>query len=196
MRTWRKSMPSNCESRLWPRVSAVMPVPSEMKNTVRVRFTMTEGAGKGSRIARCRKAFNSGNWKGQKMTTGSTPRVIAFDHLRMNDVDKVGGKNASLGEMIGQLSASGVRVPGGFATTAEAYREFLGHGGLAARINAALAALDVDDVTALARTGAQIRRWVVDTPFPPALEAQIKTHYDALAAACGADASFAVRSSA
>jgi len=122
--------------------------------------------------------------------------VIAFDHLRMNDVDKVGGKNASLGEMIGQLSASGVRVPGGFATTAEAYREFLGHGGLAARINAALAALDVDDVTALARTGAQIRRWVVDTPFPPALEAQIKTHYDALAAACGADASFAVRSSA
>ncbi len=122
--------------------------------------------------------------------------VIAFDHLRMTDVDQVGGKNASLGEMISQLAASEVRVPGGFATTAAAYREFLAYQGLSDRINAALDALDVDDVTALASTGEQIRQWVVDTPFPPALEAEIKTHYDQLVADGMLDASFAVRSSA
>ncbi len=122
--------------------------------------------------------------------------VIAFDQLRMTDVGEVGGKNASLGEMISQLASSGVRVPGGFATTAAAYREFLAYQGLAERINSALDALDVDDVDALARTGAQIRRWVVDTPFPPQLEAEIKAHYEALIATSGPDASFAVRSSA
>jgi pyruvate,water dikinase len=122
--------------------------------------------------------------------------VIAFEHLRMTDVGEVGGKNASLGEMISQLAASGVRVPGGFATTAAAYREFLSHQGLAERINKALDGLNVDDVDALLKTGAQIRQWVVDTPFPPALEAEIKTHYDGLIASSGADASFAVRSSA
>ena len=122
--------------------------------------------------------------------------VIGFDQLRMSDVGDVGGKNASLGEMISQLAASGVRVPGGFATTAAAYREFLAHQGLADRINAVLAALDVDDVDALTKAGAQIRQWVVDTPFPPALEAEIKTFYEALIATSGADASFAVRSSA
>ena len=125
-----------------------------------------------------------------------TRHVIAFDHLRMTDVAQVGGKNASLGEMISQLSGTGVRVPGGFATTAQAYRDFLDHRGLAGRINAALAALDVDDVDALARTGAQIRRWIVETPLPPALEAEIKTHYEALADGGDDDASFAVRSSA
>jgi pyruvate, water dikinase len=122
--------------------------------------------------------------------------AVAFDHLRMTDVGEVGGKNASLGEMISQLAATNVRVPGGFATTADAYREFLSHQGLADRINAALDALDVDDVDELAKVGAQIRRWVVDTPFPAALEADIKREYDALIATSGEGASFAVRSSA
>jgi pyruvate,water dikinase len=122
--------------------------------------------------------------------------VISFDQLRIADVEQVGGKNASLGEMISQLAGSGVRVPGGFATTAQAYRDFLAHQGLAERIRAALAGLDVDDVAALARTGAQIRQWIVDTPFPPALEADLQHHYDALVADGAAGASFAVRSSA
>ncbi|MDR1854324.1 MAG: phosphoenolpyruvate synthase [Azoarcus sp.] len=123
-----------------------------------------------------------------------TRYVIPFTELRMTDVDKVGGKNASLGEMISQLPAS-VRVPGGFATTADAYRDFLAHEGLSQRINQALDALDVDNVDALARTGAQIRQWIIDTPFPPQLQADIKAAYDAITA--GSDAgSFAVRSSA
>ncbi len=122
--------------------------------------------------------------------------AIAFDHLRMSDVEQVGGKNASLGEMISQLSSKGVRVPGGFATTADAYRDFLGHQGLAGRIEAALAALDVDDVAALADTGAKIRQWILDTPLPPALEAEIKTHYQTLVDGGADGASFAVRSSA
>jgi pyruvate,water dikinase len=119
--------------------------------------------------------------------------VIPFQELRMTDVEQVGGKNASLGEMISQLPSS-VRVPGGFATTADAYREFLSHLGLADRISAALESLDVDDVVALARCGAQIRQWIVDTPFPPALEVEIKTAYEQLTAE--GDGSFAVRSSA
>ena len=122
-----------------------------------------------------------------------TRYVIPFNELRMSDVEKVGGKNASLGEMISQLPSS-VRVPGGFATTAEAYREFLAHDGLADRINAALDALDVDDVDALAKTGAQIRQWIVDLPFPAKLEAEIKTAYEAITAE--GEGSFAVRSSA
>ena len=130
------------------------------------------------------------------MTSSSVPRVVPFEQLRMSDVDKVGGKNASLGEMISQLSATGVRVPGGFATTAAAYREFLEHKGLGARIDGALDKLDPDDVNALAKTGAQIRGWVMETPLPPALEAELKSHYQKLAADCGADATFAVRSSA
>ncbi|MRR50166.1 MAG: phosphoenolpyruvate synthase [Rhodocyclaceae bacterium] len=125
-----------------------------------------------------------------------TRYAIPFEQLRMTDVGEVGGKNASLGEMISQLAATSVRVPGGFATTADAYREFLAHQGLADRINAALASLDVDDVEALAKTGAQVRQWVVDTPFPPALETEIKTLYDGLVKESGTDASFAVRSSA
>jgi pyruvate,water dikinase len=122
-----------------------------------------------------------------------TRYVIPFNELRMTDVEQVGGKNASLGEMISQLPAN-VRVPGGFATTAEAYREFLAHQGLAGRIEAALASLDVDDVVSLARTGTEIRQWIVDTPFPPALEKEIHTAYEALTA--GGEGSFAVRSSA
>ena len=87
-------------------------------------------------------------------------RVIELDQLRMTDLAQVGGKNASLGEMIGQLAAQGVRVPGGFATTAFAFREFIDAAGLAPRIESALAALDVDDVGALSRTGAELRGWI------------------------------------
>ena len=125
-----------------------------------------------------------------------TRYAVAFDHLRITDVGEVGGKNASLGEMISQLAASNVRVPGGFATTAAAFREFLSFQGLAGRIQAALEILDVDDVDTLARTGAQIRGWIVDTPFPPQLEAEIKTQYQALIDTSGSEVSFAVRSSA
>lgn len=119
--------------------------------------------------------------------------VIPFTELRMTDVEQVGGKNASLGEMISQLPAS-VRVPGGFATTADAYRDFLGHQGLAERIQNALSALDVDDVDQLAKTGAEIRQWIVDTPFPARLEEEIRAAYEQLTAE--GEGSFAVRSSA
>ncbi|MBS0319900.1 MAG: phosphoenolpyruvate synthase [Proteobacteria bacterium] len=124
-----------------------------------------------------------------------TARVIAFDHLRMTDVESVGGKNASLGEMISQLGGAGIRVPGGFATTASAYREFLAQDGLAARIDARLKVLDVDDVAELARAGKEIRGWVVAAPLPAALERDIATAYAALAAG-HPGATFAVRSSA
>ena len=122
--------------------------------------------------------------------------VKNFKELRMTDVEEVGGKNASLGEMISQLSTAGVRVPGGFATTAEAYRAFLAHNGLADKINARLSSLNVDDVDALLKTGAEIRQWVVETPFPEQLEKEIAVHYAALIAESGPEASFAVRSSA
>ncbi|MCX7627843.1 MAG: phosphoenolpyruvate synthase [Methylophilaceae bacterium] len=122
--------------------------------------------------------------------------VISFEHLRMSDVPSVGGKNASLGEMISQLSAKGVRVPGGFATTAAAYREFLAQDGLDARINAALDKLDIEDVTALAETGRQIRQWILETPFPSALEQAIAEHYHRLVGDSEEDVTFAVRSSA
>ena len=125
----------------------------------------------------------------------ATDWVVPFEQLRMHDVEVVGGKNASLGEMISQLTASEVRVPGGFATTAFAFRQFLKHGGLDARIAQALNALNVDDVRALATTGAAIRQWVLDTPLPAELEAGIRDHFAQLAAA-QSDASFAVRSSA
>ena len=119
-----------------------------------------------------------------------------LSNLGMNDVESVGGKNASLGEMIQNLSGLGVEVPGGFATTAHAYREFLATGGLADRINAALAALDVDDVNALARTGRQIRQWIMETPFQSALETAIDEAYAALEREYGSEVSWAVRSSA
>ena len=121
--------------------------------------------------------------------------AIPFELLRMTDVEVVGGKNASLGEMISQLAASGVRVPGGFATTAHAFRQFLQHGGLTDKINARLAALDTDDVNALAAAGAQIRGWVIDAPFPPEFDAAVRASFAALTAE-HPEASFAVRSSA
>ncbi|TSE36476.1 phosphoenolpyruvate synthase [Tepidimonas charontis] len=119
--------------------------------------------------------------------------VVPFEQLRMSDVEAVGGKNASLGEMISQLP-QGVRVPTGFATTAHAFREFLKHDGLAERIHAKLAALDADDVRALAATGAEIRAMVEAQPFPPALEQAIRQAFAALDG--GVNASYAVRSSA
>jgi len=121
--------------------------------------------------------------------------VLPFEQLRMTDVEVVGGKNASLGEMISQLSASGVRVPGGFATTAHAFREFLAYGGLTEKINARLLALDTDDVNALAAAGAEIRGWVIAAPFPPAFEAAVRSAFAALTRE-HPDVSFAVRSSA
>ncbi len=110
----------------------------------------------------------------------------------MKDVSVVGGKNASLGEMIGQLSDAGIRVPDGFATTAQAFRDFLELGGLESRINTRLAALDVDDVKALAQAGADIRSWILANPLPEPLETEIRHHYAAL----GDEVSVAVRSSA
>jgi pyruvate,water dikinase len=112
----------------------------------------------------------------------------------MNDVERVGGKNASLGEMISNLANVGVSVPGGFATTADAYRDFLAHEGLADRINAELDQLDVDDVNALAESGAKIRKWIVDTPFPAKLEEDVRSAWAKLSD--GIDISVAVRSSA
>ncbi|HSY04541.1 MAG TPA: phosphoenolpyruvate synthase [Steroidobacteraceae bacterium] len=122
------------------------------------------------------------------------PYVIPFEQLRMQDVDKVGGKNASLGEMIGALAKLGVKVPGGFATTAHAYREFLRQDGLDARIRAELAALDVDDVTQLAVCGARIRQWILATPLPPPFAQAVASELRRMSA--GAEIAVAVRSSA
>ncbi|WP_230414264.1 phosphoenolpyruvate synthase [Collimonas silvisoli] len=119
----------------------------------------------------------------------------------MTDVDSVGGKNASLGEMISQLAGAGVRVPGGFATTAQAFRDFLSHsanGGapLADRIAERLETLNIDDVRALAQAGAEIRQWIVETPFQPRLEQEIHAFYKRLVEDSSSEMSFAVRSSA
>jgi len=122
-------------------------------------------------------------------------RVIPFERLRMTDVDEVGGKNASLGEMIGQLAGAGIRVPGGFATTAAAFREFIAASGLAERIARRLESFDVDDVAELARAGSEIRRWVTEAPLPPVLETAIRDAYARLTAN-DPEASWAVRSSA
>ncbi|HCA23731.1 MAG TPA: phosphoenolpyruvate synthase, partial [Pseudomonas sp.] len=121
--------------------------------------------------------------------------VVSFEQLGVDDVERVGGKNASLGEMISNLANAGVSVPGGFATTAQAYREFLEQSGLNDRINAALDKLDVDDVNALAQTGAQIRQWVMDAEFPPALDKAIREAFDTLSEG-NPELAVAVRSSA
>ncbi|MHA6909559.1 phosphoenolpyruvate synthase [Ralstonia pseudosolanacearum] len=122
--------------------------------------------------------------------------VLPFEQLRMTDVEVVGGKNASLGEMISQLDGAGVRVPGGFATTALAFRDFLQHNNLTERISQRLASLDVDDVKALAAAGKEIREWVVVAPLQPRLEQEIREHFERVSKREGAEASFAVRSSA
>ena len=125
-----------------------------------------------------------------------TSHAIAFEQLRNTDVASVGGKNASLGEMISQLSAKGVRVPTGFATTANAYREFLAQDGLDLKINDLLDRLDADDTQALAICGKQIRAWIMEAPFPAALKAAIAENYARLTDSSAAGTTFAVRSSA
>ncbi|MDQ2138631.1 phosphoenolpyruvate synthase [Alcaligenaceae bacterium A4P071] len=120
--------------------------------------------------------------------------VVSFEQLRMTDVDSVGGKNASLGEMISQLAGAGVRVPGGFATTADAFREFLKATGLDDRIAERLRTLNPEDVRALAQAGGEIRQWVIETPLPVGLEKAIRESFAVLDA--DGKGSFAVRSSA
>ncbi len=122
--------------------------------------------------------------------------IASFETLRMTDVGTVGGKNASLGEMISQLAKLGVRVPGGFATTAAAYREFLAQDGVDKRIQTMLAALNTNDVTALANTGKKIRKLILDASMPARLESEIRLAYDKMVASEGSDISWAVRSSA
>ncbi len=126
---------------------------------------------------------------------GSSSLILWYNQLGMNDVDRVGGKNASLGEMITNLSGMGVSVPNGFATTAVAFNQFLESRGVNQRIYELLDKTDIDDVTELAKAGAQIRQWIIDTPFQPELEQAIREAYEQLSAD-DADASFAVRSSA
>ena len=125
-----------------------------------------------------------------------TQSIHWFSELGMTDLDQVGGKNASLGEMVSNLSRLGVQVPDGFATSADAYREFLSGTGLAARIDEQLTGLDTEDTRALAEAGRTIRRMVIEQPFPEQLEADIRAAYETLAAGSGEEASFAVRSSA
>ncbi|WP_313919807.1 phosphoenolpyruvate synthase [Tahibacter sp.] len=123
--------------------------------------------------------------------------VLWLDNLRLSDLGKVGGKNSSLGEMIGNLAKLGVSVPGGFATTAYAFQQFIAQSGLADRVQQRLADLDVEDVDALNLAGAEIRRWVVETPLLPEFDREVRAAYAKLSAdAGGSDVSVAVRSSA
>ena len=122
--------------------------------------------------------------------------IIWLDQLGINDIDQVGGKNASLGEMIGNLTNLGVKVPGGFATTSEAYREFLEQEGLGDRINAMLDDLDVDNILALGKAGAQIREWMMSIPLHTEFEQGIDAAYAELEAEYGTEVTWAVRSSA
>ena len=125
-----------------------------------------------------------------------TNYVIAFENLRNTDVGSVGGKNASLGEMISQLHKKGIRVPTGFATTAFAFQEFLKHNNLSEKINSELENLDIDDVKKLAESGKKIRAWIMDTPFPEALNKAIEEEYKNLTSRSADGTTFAVRSSA
>ncbi len=118
--------------------------------------------------------------------------VKSLADLRMSDLDQVGGKNASLGEMIGALAHAGIRVPGGFATTAKAFQLFLSASGLDLRIAERLKSLDPANIESLTKGGAEIRAWIAAAPFPAELENAIRSHYAALTAASG-EASFAVR---
>ena len=120
--------------------------------------------------------------------------VLSFNEVGIQDIERVGGKNPSIGEMLRALSGLGVRVPDGYATTADAYRDFLRQGGLDARINAELSRLDVEDVAALAATGARVRQWILDTPFPAALERAMLERFRTMDA--GRGIAVAVRSSA
>src|SRR5882757_11405894 len=131
---------------------------------------------------------------GESMSVG--PYVIGFGQLRMSDVERVGGKNASLGEMLSQLSRQGIRVPDGFATTAEAFREFLRANALTGRIAQRLEHLNIDDVAALEAAGRQVRAWVEQGSLPGSLEREIKEYYHILTNDSSCEISVAVRSSA
>ena len=127
----------------------------------------------------------------------SNPNVLWLKDLRLTDLAQVGGKNSSLGEMIGQLADLGVSVPGGFATTAEAFKDFIAHNDLHARIYDKLATVDVEDVAALTKAGAEIRGWVMDAPLQPGLDADIRAAYQQMCSDNGVpDMAVAVRSSA
>ncbi|HEU4485058.1 MAG TPA: phosphoenolpyruvate synthase [Povalibacter sp.] len=126
--------------------------------------------------------------------SSATAYILPFEKVGRHDVDSVGGKNSSLGEMISHLASLGVSVPGGFATTAQAYRDFLQHENLASRISQALATLNVDDVEKLGEVGAQIRSWILATPFQPRLEREILSAFESMSG--GRDIAVAVRSSA
>src|SRR5262249_9123217 len=134
--------------RLCPNVSAEIPVPSETKKTGRRACTMRKRRDSVATPVKYRLPERAATQGGHHMA--ASEYIVRFEDLRMTDVGHVGGKNASLGEMIGNLAGRGIRVPGGFATTAAAYREFLGAAGLAQRIDAELARLDPNDVDALA----------------------------------------------
>ncbi|RMQ99014.1 Phosphoenolpyruvate synthase [Pseudomonas syringae pv. helianthi] len=144
-------------------------------------------------VARVNELFPTTNTVSGEITL--VEYVVSLDKLGVHDVEHVGGKNSSLGEMISNLAGAGVSVPGGFATTAQAYRDFLELSGLNDQIHAALDALDVDDVNALARTGAQIRQWIMEAEFPEQLNAQIRTAFAELSAG-NPNLAVAVRSSA
>ncbi len=123
--------------------------------------------------------------------------TLGLHEVQMSDIDRVGGKNASLGEMLRNLTMDGaVKVPGGFATTAFAYRQFLAHNRLTDRINDLLVDLDVNDIQQLTKVGAQIRQWLMESPFPPALDAALEQAYAKLEGEYGEQVSWAVRSSA
>jgi phosphoenolpyruvate synthase/pyruvate phosphate dikinase len=122
------------------------------------------------------------------------PYVIKLEELGMDDLEVVGGKNASLGEMISNLSNLGVTVPGGFATTAAAYRDFLGAGGLDKKISSVLDTLDIDDIDALTSAGSTIRNWILETPLPDRLMDAVRSSWDEMSE--GKDIAVAVRSSA
>ncbi len=125
-----------------------------------------------------------------------TEYILWLDQLGMNDLEKVGGKNASLGEMIGHLADAGVRVPGGFATTADAFREFLDQSGLAGKIQERLASLDIENTRALADAGQEIRQWIMETPLQAPLQNAITEAFAEMSARYGDDMAVAVRSSA
>jgi len=122
--------------------------------------------------------------------------IIWFEHLRMTDVAEVGGKNASLGEMISQLDSKGIRVPGGFATTAEAYKRFLESNHLKQKIDAVLDNLDVDNVIELAKAGKEIQNWIMEAPFQADFERDLEQAYTEMMSRYGDSISAAVRSSA
>ena len=137
--------------------------------------------------------FDVNNWNGESTVQ---EYILWYEQLGMGDVDRVGGKNASLGEMISNLSNVGVQVPGGFATTSYAFNEFLDQSGLNDKIYNLLDTLDVNDLNALSESGKSIRQWIIDTPFLPSMQQAIEQAYIKLADGFADDASFAVRSSA